>query len=128
MALNVNSGPAVLLRNDGVGGNWLMIDAVGSISNRGGIGASIRLVGHSGLVQNRTVSTASSYLSASDKRAHFGLGQDTLIREIEIRWPSGIVQQIPRIEAGQILTVKEPRASSESTGSPPASPNASKVR
>lgn len=128
VALNVNSGPAVLLRNDGVGGNWLMIDAVGSISNRGGVGASIRLVGHSGLVQNRIVSTASSYLSASDKRAHFGLGQDTLIREIEIRWPSGIVQQIPRIEAGQILTVKEPKASSESAGSPPASPNASKVR
>ena len=85
VALNVNSGPAVLLRNDGIGGNWLMLETVGSSSNRGGVGARIRLVGHSGPVQHHIVSTASSYLSASDKRAHFGLGRDTLIREIEIR-------------------------------------------
>ena len=40
------------------------------------------------------VSTASSYLSASDKRVHFGLGSDARIREIELKWPSGIVQRL----------------------------------
>ena len=128
VALNVNSGPAVLLRNDGIGGNWLTLDTVGSSSNRGGVGARIRLVGHSGLVQHRIVSTASSYLSASDGRAHFGLGNDTLIREIELRWPSGIVQQIQGIEAGQILTVREPQASSEPAGSTLVTPDTPEVQ
>ena len=53
------------------------------------------------------VSTASSYLSANDKRAHFGLGKDTAARLVEISWPSGIVQKLEHVKADQILTVRE---------------------
>jgi hypothetical protein len=54
------------------------------------------------------VSTASSYLSSSDKRVHFGLGKETIISQIEIRWPSGIAQQIKNTKADQILPIEEP--------------------
>jgi hypothetical protein len=66
-------------------------------------------VGNSGLEQYGFVSTASSYLSASDKRVHFGLGSDRRIRRIEIRWPSGVVQTLNDVAADQLLTVTEPK-------------------
>jgi hypothetical protein len=55
-----------------------------------------------------TVTTAGSYLSSSDKRAHFGLGPDTVVKSIEIHWPSGIVQKLNDVRADQILKVDEP--------------------
>ena len=56
----------------------------------------------------RTVSTAGSYLSSNDKRAHFGLGKDGLAAKVEIHWPSGIVQTLTNVKADQIVTVDEP--------------------
>ena len=81
----------------------------GSTSNRDGIGARIRLVGESGLEQFAMVSSASSYLSANDKRVHFGLGQDRRARLLEIHWLSGIVQKLEGVAADQILKVTEPK-------------------
>jgi hypothetical protein len=66
------------------------------------------VVGESGFEQYGIVSTAGSYQSANDKRAHFGLGQDKTAKLVEILWPSGIEQRIENVRAGQILTVKEP--------------------
>jgi hypothetical protein len=56
------------------------------------------------------VSTSGSYLSASDKRAHFGLGSSKKARLVEITWPSGIVQKVESVAADQILTVHEKTA------------------
>jgi hypothetical protein len=60
--------------------------------------------------QYATVSTAGSYLSASDKRVHFGLGQESVAQKIEIRWPSGIRQTLKDVPADQILQIDEPAA------------------
>jgi hypothetical protein len=108
VALTNNDGPAALLRNEGRGQNWIQVDTVGTTSNRDGIGALVRVVGESGIEQYRMVSTASSYLSASDKRVHFGLGNDRRIRTIEIRWPSGVVQTLTNQQPNRILVVSEP--------------------
>jgi hypothetical protein len=86
-----------------------MIDTVGTVSNRAGIGAQIRLVAESGAEQFGLVSTAGSYLSASDKRVHFGLGTATKAKLLEITWPSGVVQRIENVSANQMLTVAEPK-------------------
>jgi hypothetical protein len=61
-----------------------------------------------------TVSTASSDLFASDKRVHFGLGQENVAQRIEIRWPSGIRRMIKNAPADQILQIDEPAAPSAS--------------
>jgi hypothetical protein len=108
IVLNCNDGNAIVLRNRGGNGNhWLTFNLVGTSSNRDAIGAKIRLLTDSGQ-QTRFVSTAGSYLSASDKRAHFGLGAAKKVQLIEITWPNGIVQRLESVAADQILTVKEP--------------------
>lgn len=108
LAINCNDGPAVILLNQGGTGNhWLLVDTVGTRSNRDGVGARIKLVGASGLTQYGYVSTAGSYLSASDKRVHFGLGKDARARLLEITWPSGVVQRLENVPADQVLTIRE---------------------
>jgi hypothetical protein len=49
-----------------------------------------------------------SYLSAHDPRLNFGLGKRETIDSVEIRWPSGKVQQLKGLKVNQILTVTEP--------------------
>jgi hypothetical protein len=110
IAINCNDGPAVILRNQGGTANhWLLINLVGSVSNRDGLGARVHMISEQGLEQHRFVSSAGSYLSASDKRVHFGLGPSRKVRLLEITWPSGIVQQMNSVDADQIITVREPK-------------------
>jgi len=66
-------------------------------------------MGKSGLVQYNQVTTAGSYASSSDKRVHFGLGSDSVVREIELRWPSGTRQVLHNVKTDQILKVTEGR-------------------
>jgi hypothetical protein len=108
--MNCNNEPAVILENQRVGNNnWLTVNTVGTTSNRDGIGASLSLVSASGSKQYAMVSTAGSYLSASDKRVHFGLGHDKSARLLEIRWPSGKTQRFENVPANQVLTATEPK-------------------
>jgi len=103
-----NNGPAHILMNETKTGNhWIGFKLVGHRSNRDGIGAVIRIATSQGS-QWDTVTTASSYLSSSDVRAHFGLGPDTEAATVEIRWPSGIVQHLAHVEGGRYVLVDEP--------------------
>ena len=106
--ISTNGGAAHILHNETTSANhWLTVLLVGHTSNRDGIGAAIKLTSGKGS-QFVTVSTTGSYLSSNDKRAHFGLGSETAAQTLEIRWPSGIVQQLKNIKADQILQVDEP--------------------
>ncbi|PYX31870.1 MAG: RNA-binding protein, partial [Acidobacteria bacterium] len=108
--VSTNDGPAYILHNETpIQNHWLTLRLVGHKSNRDGIGAEVKLVTPKG-TQLATVSTAGSYLSASDKRVHFGLGAETSAASIEIRWPSGIVQKLGDVHGDQILQVDEPVA------------------
>jgi hypothetical protein len=108
--VTTNDGPAYVLRNETLTGNhWLTLMLVGHRSNRDGIGAVIKVDTSAG-PQYVTVTTAGSYLSSNDKRAHFGLGADSVVKSIEIHWPSGIVQRLNNVRADQILRVEEPAA------------------
>ena len=107
IALNCNEQPAVLLEWSGNANHWLLIDTMGTRSNRDGIGAQLRIVTQDGRQQYGLVSTAGSYLSASDKRLHFGLGANTIVKSLEIDWPSGVVQTLTNVKADQVLVVRE---------------------
>ena len=85
---------------------WLAL--MGTVSNRDGIGATVRLVSESGLRQYAIMGTSGSDLTASDVQVHFGLGADKTVRLVEITWPSGIAQRLENVREGQIPTVKEP--------------------
>ncbi len=109
VAINCNDGRAIILRNQGGNGNhWLLVHLIGSVSNRDGIGAKLRLVTDDGQERYAFASTAGSYLSASDKRVHFGLGSSKKVRLLEITWPSGRVQRLDSIPVDQILNIHEP--------------------
>jgi hypothetical protein len=100
---------AMLLRNDG--GNersWLEIRAIGTTSNRDGIGARVRVVSASGVTQHFTITTTAGYLSASDKRLLVGLNGDATAKLVEIRWPSGAVQTFENVRARAPLVATEP--------------------
>jgi hypothetical protein len=109
--VTTNDGPLYVLHNATATPNhWLILKLVGHRSNRDAIGAEVRVVTGT-VIQAATVTTASSYLSSSDKRVHFGLGTETLAAAIEIRWPSGIRQTLKNVRANQILQVDEPSGS-----------------
>src|SRR5665811_694990 len=90
------------------GNHWLLVNTVGRRSNRDGIGASLKLTTGSGRTLYDHVTTSDGFMSSSDKRVHFGLGAEKVVSLLEIRWPSGEVQQLKKVKADQILTVKEP--------------------
>lgn len=104
----LNRHPLVL-RNTHVSGNhWLTVRTIGTRSNRDGIGTRVAVTTASGTKLNGIVSTAGSYLSASDPRVHFGLGKNDKITRLEIAWPSGQLQTIDEVVVDRILTVTEP--------------------
>src|SRR3954454_8619521 len=100
---------AIVLRNDtGNTRHSLSIRPVGRSSNRDGLGCRVRVRSATGPTQLFTVTTTAGYLSASDKRLLVGLGGDDEASEVEIRWPSGIVQKFEHVKAGQELEAVEP--------------------
>jgi enediyne biosynthesis protein E4 len=109
--LITNCGEAPdLLRNDTVGGHWLMFDTVGRESNRDGIGARVRVFA-GGVWQMREVRSGSSYPSHSDMRLHFGLGDASSAERVEIRWPSGLVEQLRGVSGDRLVRLEEGAAS-----------------
>jgi len=105
--VSTNDGPAHVIHNETRTDNhWLTLKLVGHQSNRDAIGASVKIVTAKG-AQYATVTTANSYLSSSDKRVHFGLGGEAVVRRIDIRWPSGIPQSLKEVRADQVLHVDE---------------------
>ena len=108
-----NGGPAhVLMNRTRTANHWIRFRLVGHRSNRDGIGAVIRVETAEGS-QWYTVTTASSYLSSSDVRAHFGLGGETMATTVEIRWPSGIVQTLTKVRGDREIQVDEPVTTAE---------------
>src|SRR5438067_503894 len=106
--VTTNDGPIHMLMNKTVNQNhWLALELLGHTSNRDAIGAEVKLVTRSGS-QCATVTTASSYLSSSDKRVHFGLGPATEAQNIEIKWPSGIMQRMEHVRGDRIVKIDEP--------------------
>ncbi len=102
-----NNQTANLFRNDsGSHNNWLKIRAVGTKSNRDGIGARVKVVSGS-LVQIEEVRSAGSYLSANDLRLTFGLEKLNKIDSVEIRWPSGLTESYRDLPVNQLLILKE---------------------
>jgi len=107
-ALIVDSeGKPLLLHNECPNaGHWLSVRLVGTKSNRDGIGALLTAqVGGRRLL--RLCHTDGSYLSASDKRVHFGLGAAQSVDSLTIRWPSGLIQTLKNLPSDKVITVTE---------------------
>ena len=106
--VTTNGGPPhILLNQTPTTNHWITLHLTGHKSNRDGIGALVKLTTAQGS-QWVTATTSSSYLSASDPRVHFGMGDSAVASSIEIHWPSGIVQTLTNVKGDQQIQVDEP--------------------
>ena len=91
--------------------NWIILKLIGTKSNRDGIGARVRI----GKQYNHMTSSV-GYASSTHFGVHFGLGRMSKVDEVEIRWPSGIVQVLHDVPPNQRLQIREPERSSSPPG------------
>jgi len=102
----VNDIPVLLRADSTAGNNWISIKAIGVKSNRTGVGARVKVVVDDRM-QIDEVRSGGSYYSQNDLRVHFGLGKATKVSTIEVRWPSGMVDTLKDVAAGQVVVIKE---------------------
>ena len=114
LIVNLNEPPS-LLRNDVKGENrWLKLKLKGTKSNRSAIGARA-LVRYGGRQQLQEVLGQAGYLSVNDRRLHFGLGAESTA-DVEVRWPSGILQSFKGVASNRLVTIDETRGIVDSQG------------
>ncbi len=107
-----NKGPVRLIHNESsFQHNWIKLQLQGVKANRSAIGARVQVKTRSGM-QTQEVYSGSSYLSQSDLRVHFGLGTDTTILEVRVRWPGsggipGAEEVWKRLETNRIHRLVE---------------------
>jgi hypothetical protein len=100
-------GAPMILKNHGVPGrHWVSFELAGTKSNRLALNARIKIVA-GGMTQTDEIHSGGSYLSQNDLRVHFGLGETKTIDSVEIRWPSGKLENLGPLAADQYYAVLE---------------------
>ena len=103
---NQNAAPSLLKITSQNSNHWITLKLIGTKSNRSAIGARVKCIAGT-MSQIDEVRSGGSYLSQNDLRVHFGLGEEKKIDLIEIRWPSGTIDQFRDVAADQFLRVQE---------------------
>ena len=91
---NLGDYPLLLVNVAKNENHWLGLKLTGTTSNRSAIGARVTLHGAKRNWVDE-VHSGSSFDSSSDLRLHFGLGAETKITRIDVRWPNGESEQFP---------------------------------
>jgi len=108
VVVTANHGPAQLFRNDAAGrNNVLRVAAIGTSSNRDGVGARVEVALAGGAKSWQMVKTGSSYASQSELPLTFGLGSAAKVDSLRVRWPNGRVDTAGSLQANQLVTVRE---------------------
>ena len=103
--LNMNTTPS-LLRNSGVTSHFVNVSLSGTRSNRSAIGARVVVyAGNRKMIDE--VMSGGSFYSQSTFTLHFGLGDVSKIKDIEIHWPSGINQKTGPVPVDQTIKITE---------------------
>ena len=117
VAVQNNRGSAELWRNDRAPGRWIGVELDGRGLNTQAVGARVKLVtarpgAGAGTLRSqiRWVIAGQSYQSSSDRRLLFAWPADERARELEVRWPSGLLTRLLRPPEDRYLHVAEPLA------------------
>src|SRR5713226_5514179 len=106
VVFNVGAPPSLSLNETHNSNHRVLFKLVGSKSNRAAIGARVTVTSAT-RSQIEEVRGGSGYLSSNDQRLHFGLGSDTVMDKVEIRWPNGNVEALRSVLADAIYTLGE---------------------
>jgi hypothetical protein len=99
--------PQILFNSGTTGAHWLLLHLRGTKSNRDAIGAKVKIVTSGGRTLFNHVTTSVGLMSSSDPRVHFGLGNESKLSLLEVRWLSGKVQTFTDVSTDRILTIEE---------------------
>ncbi|MCC6538645.1 MAG: CRTAC1 family protein [Bryobacterales bacterium] len=105
----INDVPQLLRCDSTAKRSWIKVKTVGTASNRSGIGARVictATIGGETRRQMDEVRSGGSYLSQSDLRVHFGLG-DATAADLEVHWPSGRVDKRTAVAVNRVVTITE---------------------
>jgi hypothetical protein len=106
VVVDSEGAPALLHNESTEAGHWLCVKLRGVKSSRDGLGALVTVkAGAASLL--RHCHTDGSYLSASDSRVHFGLGDRTVIDSVTVRWPAGGTDTYHGIPIDRQVTLRE---------------------
>jgi hypothetical protein len=95
--------PALLFRGRPENpGNWVELKLMGTKSNRDAIGARVILTA-GGNAYLREVNGGNGSAGQSTTRLHFGIGTASRVDRVEIRWPSGLVQNLSASHVAALL-------------------------
>ncbi|HKD10154.1 MAG TPA: CRTAC1 family protein [Bryobacteraceae bacterium] len=103
---NQNEPPSLLHLSNRPPNHWIALKLEGVKSNRSAIGAKVKVTAGN-LVQTAEVRSGGSYLSQSDLRLHFGLGNARAVDKIEITWPGGHLQNLTSQTADKTFLIRE---------------------
>jgi hypothetical protein len=106
VTLNVGEAPSILLNHCQNGNHRALFKLLGTTSNRLAIGARVT-VEAGGITQFSEVKAGSSFVSQNDLRQHFGLGKNTKMDRVTVRWPNGKSEILRDVPADFIYTVVE---------------------
>jgi hypothetical protein len=102
------NGPLLLYKNTVSGANkWIEFQLEGTRSNRSAIGTQVTLYWN-GQRQVQEVSGGSGFCAQNQRRLHFGLGKAAQVDRVEIRWPSGKIQNLAAPALNQMHKIEEP--------------------
>jgi len=113
---NLSDLPMLLVNEAKNGNHWLELRLSGTTSNRSAIGARVTLEGSKRKWVDE-VRSGSSYDSSSDLRLHFGLGSETKLKAVEVRWPNGEMERFPPPAVDRIVDLVEGSAQAKSASS-----------
>jgi len=86
--------------------HWLKITLEGTLSNRDGIGAIIE-ISINGQKQFRQTQCGEGYLTQNSSTEFFGLGQNSTIDYVKVKWPSGVIDLLENLNADQTMHIVE---------------------
>jgi enediyne biosynthesis protein E4 len=132
---NMNAPPSLLVNEVRTPNHWITLRLTGSFaaaktksqatsmasgavitkSSRDAIGARIRVKAGSRILIDE-VRSGSSFISNNDMRVHFGLGSNAKVDWVEVRWPSGLVEQFDGVSVDRFQNLKEGSGTSASGG------------
>jgi len=123
---NVGAPPSLFLNETRNANHRVLFRLVGTRSNKAAIGARVTITTAppagsptSGSISRiDEVRGGGSYLSTSDQRLHFGLGSATTMTHVQIRWPSGLIEDLKDVPADAIYTIVEGRGIQQTTKLP----------
>jgi predicted nucleotidyltransferase len=102
VVVNIDLRPSLLRNEGGNRRHWLEVKLGQGGLNPQAIGARVRLLA-GGRWHQRELRAGTGYLSQNDQRLHFGLGEETKVERLLVRWPDGVEEEWKQVPAGQIL-------------------------